>query len=339
MSRCVGKPQVDEDRNVVESALERAPALDPLAALPEGAREILYAAQRIIAEKGLNAVTFARLANESGKNAALISYYFGNKKGLLECVVESILHDECLEVANGVRGLSDEPRVGSLISQLKKLAEAREPYVAFFELLVHSLRHDATRQRMVDMYRWYISINEEMLEVDKAQDAESRRLLRGVAKLLCAVGDGLAIQALIDPEVFALEEPFDALEVLLAQVLPELLAAREDQGEPADHPAGAALPKEIIAKLRQADALLSEGETIPEIVKALHIHELTYYRWRNDYTGLNVSQANRLEDLERENARLRRAVADLTLDKLILEEAAQGTSEPLSSKPLRRGSQ
>jgi putative transposase len=83
-------------------------------------------------------------------------------------------------------------------------------------------------------------------------------------------------------------------------------------------------PEEIIAKLRQAEVLLGEGKKVPEVVKTLGIHEVTYYRWRKEYGGLQVSQAKRLKDLERENARLRRAVSDLTLDKLILQEAARG---------------
>jgi putative transposase len=83
-------------------------------------------------------------------------------------------------------------------------------------------------------------------------------------------------------------------------------------------------PEEIIAKLRQADVLLGEGKKIPEVIKTLGIHEVTYYRWRKEYGGLKVAQAKRLKDLERENARLRRAISDLTLDKLILQEAARG---------------
>ena len=83
-------------------------------------------------------------------------------------------------------------------------------------------------------------------------------------------------------------------------------------------------PEEIIAKLREAEVLLGEGKKVPEVVKALGIHEVTYYRWRKEYGGLKVAQAKRLKDLERENARLRRAISDLTLDKLILQEAARG---------------
>ncbi len=82
--------------------------------------------------------------------------------------------------------------------------------------------------------------------------------------------------------------------------------------------------EEIIAKLRQAEVLIGEGKTLPEVTKVLGIHEVTYYRWRREYGGLSVPQAKRLKDLERENTRLRQAVSDLTLDKLILQEAARG---------------
>jgi transposase len=83
-------------------------------------------------------------------------------------------------------------------------------------------------------------------------------------------------------------------------------------------------PEEIIARLRKAEVLLGEGKKVPEVVKALRITEVTYYRWRKEYGGLSLSQARRLKELERENLRLRRAVSDLTLDKLILQEASRG---------------
>ncbi len=83
-------------------------------------------------------------------------------------------------------------------------------------------------------------------------------------------------------------------------------------------------PEEIIAKLRQAEVLIGQGRKMPEVVKALGVHEITYYRWRKEYGGLQVSQAKRLKDLERENARLRKAVSDLSLDKVILQEATRG---------------
>ena len=83
-------------------------------------------------------------------------------------------------------------------------------------------------------------------------------------------------------------------------------------------------PEQIIAKLREADVLLSQGHTVANIIKALEISEVTYYRWRKEYGGMTTSQAKRLKELEKENLRLRKAISDLTLDKLILQEAAKG---------------
>lgn len=83
-------------------------------------------------------------------------------------------------------------------------------------------------------------------------------------------------------------------------------------------------PEEIVAKLRQVDVLVSQGQSVADAVRAIGVTEVTYYRWRQEYGGLKSDQVRRMKDLEAENARLRRAVADLTLDKLILKEAAQG---------------
>ena len=84
-------------------------------------------------------------------------------------------------------------------------------------------------------------------------------------------------------------------------------------------------PEEIIAKLRQVDVLASQGQTVADAVRSIGVTEVTYYRWRQEYGGLKADQVRRLKALEAENTRLRRAVADLTLDKLILKEAASGS--------------
>ncbi len=83
-------------------------------------------------------------------------------------------------------------------------------------------------------------------------------------------------------------------------------------------------PEQIIGYLREAEVRLSQGETVGAICRALGISEQSYYRWRREYGGLRVDHAKRLKGLEKENARLRRAVSDLTLDKLILKEVAEG---------------
>ena len=83
-------------------------------------------------------------------------------------------------------------------------------------------------------------------------------------------------------------------------------------------------PEQIITALREAEVGLARGKSVKLISRELGISEQTYYRWRREYGGMKVSQARRLKEFEREKGRLKRAVADLTLDKLILEEAAKG---------------
>ena len=83
-------------------------------------------------------------------------------------------------------------------------------------------------------------------------------------------------------------------------------------------------PEEIVAKLRQADVLVGQGQSVAEAIRAIGVSEVTYYRWRREYGGLKSDQVRRMKDLEKENQRLRRAISDLTLDKLILQEAARG---------------
>ncbi len=83
-------------------------------------------------------------------------------------------------------------------------------------------------------------------------------------------------------------------------------------------------PEQIIGKLREAEVVLATGGTVAVACKQIGVTIQTYYRWRREYGGLKVDQAKRLQALEKENGQLRRAVADLTLDKLILREAAKG---------------
>lgn len=82
--------------------------------------------------------------------------------------------------------------------------------------------------------------------------------------------------------------------------------------------------EEIIHKLREADVLIGQGQTVAQACKQIGVTDQTYFRWRKSHGGLKVDQAKRLRDLEAENARLKRAVADLTVDKIILKEVAEG---------------
>jgi putative transposase len=83
-------------------------------------------------------------------------------------------------------------------------------------------------------------------------------------------------------------------------------------------------PEEIVAKLRLVEVLVSQGQNMVDAIRQIGVSEMTYYRWRQEFGGLKTEQLKRLKNLELENSRLRKAVSDLTLDKLILQEAARG---------------
>lgn len=85
-------------------------------------------------------------------------------------------------------------------------------------------------------------------------------------------------------------------------------------------------PEQIITKLREAEVLLGKGQTVGEACRRIGVTEQTYYRWRQEYGGMRVDQARRLKELEKENGRLKKLVADLSLDNQILKEAAEGNS-------------
>ena len=83
-------------------------------------------------------------------------------------------------------------------------------------------------------------------------------------------------------------------------------------------------PEEIVAQLRQVEVLVGQGTLVADAIRSIGVTEPTYYRWRQEFGGLKLDQVKRLKELEAENARLRRAVSDLTLEKLVLKEAASG---------------
>jgi putative transposase len=87
-------------------------------------------------------------------------------------------------------------------------------------------------------------------------------------------------------------------------------------------------PEEIVAKLRQVDVLVAQGTPVADAIRSIGVTEVTYYRWGQEYGGLKSDQVKRMKALETENQRLRKAIADLTLDKLILQEAARGNLLP-----------
>ena len=199
------------------------PVDDPLSTLPETAVRVLEAAQRVVEERGLQALTLNTVAAESGENKAMTAYYFGNKAGLVEALVDSVIHDDCLDAASRMSDVTEDERLTHLVEELHRMSAASRDFRIFFDILPHAIRNEELRERLAALYRWYIELKLDWLGIDRADEAR-RRQLRGLAQVMSALIDGLAIQALVDGDEFALEPAYQIVARLFAKAVPELLA-------------------------------------------------------------------------------------------------------------------
>jgi AcrR family transcriptional regulator len=174
---------------------------DPLSELPETAQKLLLAAKRIIAADGFSALTLNAVAAQAGENKAMISYYFGNKAGLVAAVLDSVIHDEYVVSRGRMRDLDPEQRREQLIAELRHMSGAADEFLVFFELLPHVLRDEVLRRRIAELYRWYWNAKLEWLGVAGEDGAATDAEMLGLSQVLSAVIDGLALQAAIDPEL------------------------------------------------------------------------------------------------------------------------------------------
>ena len=174
---------------------------DPLSALPETAQRLLLAAKEIIAADGFDALTLNSVSLVSGENKAMIAYYFGNKAGLVAAVLESVIHDEYIASKDRMKDVDPKQRTQRLVEEMRRVDAAAEEFRVFFELLPHALRDEALRRRIALLYRWYWSVKLEWIGVASPSGALEDPALLGLAQILSAVIDGLAIQAAIDPDI------------------------------------------------------------------------------------------------------------------------------------------
>jgi len=198
------------------------PVDNPISTLPETAVRVLGAAQRVLRERGFAALTLNTVAAEAGENKAMTAYYFGNKAGLVAAVVDAVIHDECLDAASRMRNVKEDERLDNLVGELQRMSSTSDDFQAFFEILPHALRNEDLRERLATLYEWYFQLKLDWLGLDRADEGRRRRL-RGLAQVMSALIDGLAIQALIDPDEFALEPAYEVVGRLFAQGLPDLL--------------------------------------------------------------------------------------------------------------------
>lgn len=199
------------------------PVTDPLSTLPDTAVRVLEAAQRVLRDHGFDALTLNTVASESGENKAMTAYYFGNKAGLVAALVDAIIHDECLDAASRMRDVPEQERLAQLVTELRGMSATIDETHVYFDILPHALRNEELRERLAALYEWYIELKLDWLGLERT-DEERRRRLRGLGQVMSALIDGLAIQAMVDPERFPLEPAYEAVAQLFERALPDLLA-------------------------------------------------------------------------------------------------------------------
>jgi AcrR family transcriptional regulator len=183
------------------TALPRFAFEDPLSSLPETAQNLLLAAKEIVADEGFEALTLKTVSERAGENKAMVSYYFANKAGLIAAVLDSVIHDEYLASLDRMKDVAPGERIPRLAEEMQRMAASVEDFEVFFELLPHVLRDEVLRRRMAMLYRWYWKMKLEWLGMKDGAAGLADPDLLGVAQLLSAVIDGLAIQVAVDPDV------------------------------------------------------------------------------------------------------------------------------------------
>ncbi len=197
---------------------------DPLSSLPPTARKLLIAAKEILADDGFEALTLKAVSDRADENKAMIAYYFDNKAGLIAAVLDSVIHDEYLASATRMQDVAAGDRMARLVEEMRRMTAATEDFEVFFELLPHVLRDEALRSRQALLVRWYWKMKLDWLGVADDAAAMDDPDLLGLAQLLSAVIDGLAIQVAVNPET-DLANPYRVLARLLECVDPGTLRA------------------------------------------------------------------------------------------------------------------
>jgi AcrR family transcriptional regulator len=212
------------------SRMARIPPDRLVSELPESARSLLDAARRLLVQGGWDALRWDAIAAEAGLNKAMIKYHFGDKRGLIVALADSLVHDATIELVRRSEALSPgELRVHEYVTGARRLMEEPDNR-SYFDLLPHVFRDSRMRATAAELYRWYREMNMRCLTLnEKAAASEDARV---VASAFIAAVDGLAIQEALDPEGFDATPVFAQLEAWISRSIAELEAKYGEAEDP-----------------------------------------------------------------------------------------------------------
>lgn len=200
------------------------PFEDPMSSLPPTARALLEAARQQVLASGIDSVTVEGVTSAAGANRAAVSYYFGGKAGLMAMVVDSTIHDICVDIVESTRSLPPgRPRVDRFVNDIWQMIENEDAYWTLFGILPYALKDPALHQRLAALFAWYRRLNGEALS-GSATMPEST--LSQAALLFAAVSDGLALQRLVEGTAIDARAAYDLFCRLLLDLLAEADAER-----------------------------------------------------------------------------------------------------------------
>lgn len=187
---------------------------DPLEDLPPTARMIAETARRLLVDRGYASLTLDGIARECDLNKAVIPYYFGNKAGLMEVVVDMLVHDNLVALRPTIAEAADPERLHRFMQGKAAMSENTELFLAYYELLPAMLRDPGHSARVTELYEWLIGTYAAIFSTDL--EGLPPEDIRAFGQLLIAVVDGLGVQHAIDGQRFAAAGAFSMLERILA---------------------------------------------------------------------------------------------------------------------------
>ena len=209
-----------------ELALERI--ADPVASLSPAAQRVLNGAMRVVVAKGFGRMTLAAISAASGENVAAVKYYFGNKAGLVDVLLEAVIYNELKLLIGRRRKESAGNGLSRLTEEIGVLSTPDKSDRVLWELLPHALRDRKLRERLQQYYESFFELHMKQLDAGADADPELRRRMAGFAMILSAVADGLTIHSMVAPAHFDPQVALGALDELLRCTLPELDSTPSD---------------------------------------------------------------------------------------------------------------